>query len=97
MKTILYILIILTWLPTQLLGQTNKIVPTILDSERETRLDSLINDLLLNDPELKSLLNGGKQLNVHYLYYRSSFSTNTIFAGRKLVTTKLTLGTSFFI
>lgn len=96
MKEIVYILVILAWLPTQLYGQTNRIVSTVLDTEREAKLDSLINDIFLYDTELKSLMSGGNQFNMHYFYYRSSYSTKTIFAGREIGENQINVGNQLF-
>jgi len=96
MKTIVYILFILMLLPARFYGQEENMVTTVLDTEREARIDSLLNDLLVNDPELKSLLSGGKQLNMHYLYVRSSLSTRTIFAGREIGENQINSGNQLF-
>ena len=96
MKTFIYFITILTCLSTQVFGQTNNIVSTVLDTEREARLDSLINDIFLNDPQLKSLLSSSKPINMHYLYYRSSYSTSTIFAGREIGEDQINVGNQLY-
>ncbi len=96
MKVIVFIVMFLTWLPVQLLGQTDKIISTVLDSEREARLDSLINDLFLNDLELKKLIEVSNPWRLHYLYLRNSYSTRTIFAGREIGQNQINVGTQLF-
>ncbi len=97
MKSFVYITIVLAWFFTaSSYSQADKIVNNVLDSEREDKLDSLISDLFTNDPELRNLVEGGKPLQMHYVYYRSSLNTKTIFSGREIGEDQINLGNQLF-
>lgn len=97
MKSLIYILVVLAWLPTAIsYGQADKVVNDVIESEREKKLDSLINDLFMDDPAMKSLLNSTKPWHMNYLYYRSSLSTKTISSGREIGDNQVNLGNQLF-
>ncbi|WP_297085807.1 hypothetical protein [uncultured Draconibacterium sp.] len=96
MKSFTYIIILLACLPVLLHAQNDKVISTVLDTQKEARLDSLINDLFANDAELQSLLGGGSPFKTHYFYYRNSYSTKTIFSGREIGNNQMNIGNQFF-
>nr|WP_319267386.1 hypothetical protein [uncultured Draconibacterium sp.] len=95
MKKLFIILILFVNSMAVSYAQTNEAVTTIMDDERTARLDSLINDLFIDDPELKSLLNTNPW-KMHYLYFRSSFSTKTVASGREIGDDQINIGNQLF-
>jgi hypothetical protein len=96
MKSIIYIVILFACLPTQIYAQDDKVISNVLNTQKEAKLDSLINDLFANDPSLKSLIGGGNSFKTHYLYIRSSFSSKTIYSGREIGDNQINIGNQLF-
>ena len=96
MKAFVNIILILTWFPAILFSQENQIISDVLDTEKEARIDSLINDIFMSDPELMSLISDVKLNQFHYIYFRSSAASKTTFAGREIGENQINLGNQLF-
>lgn len=59
------------------------------ESIQSESLDSLIYEIFFGDDELNRILN--KKENFHFLYFRSSYSTKTFYAGREIGTDQYNL------
>lgn len=99
MKTLVKILILLSFSLTgfmRLYGQEEISEQISDESAREAKLDSLLNDLFVDDEDIYSFSGSFNPLKMHYFYYRSSLNTRTLYAGREIGENQINLGNQFY-